>query len=402
MALTVHLWIQKERGFDRGCWGVTAGSPAAANTGCTSRNLEGVGEMFGVSTAAWGYGFYFSVALLALARVLLPSPWPRRCQVASDVAVGAAFTYSAYLVYYQAVVARAYCPLCLVSAGLITVLFVLHVVQRARSGFTPLPDPARVWEAGWAAGMVFAAAGVLVAGLIFVDRLGLPGSDQGPDARRFEAMVGRALPAFIDAERLREWRPTGLDSSVPPLPLADWLTPEAPRVGTADGPSLVVFLDPNCPHCAGTYAAVMKVAGRYQDRAGFYVLPRALWEYSLLQVQALELARQAGNYHEMWRRQFEQRRPGGMNFAQVERLFRELQLDTTGLRERLEGVRPAVLAQRSKAGAAGLNSTPAIFFNGIAVTGFGRTEEGLARLIERAVPAGAASPEKTKQAVVAP
>jgi protein-disulfide isomerase/uncharacterized membrane protein len=366
LALTIHLWIQKERGFAQGCWGIAAGSPAAAGADCTNKRLEAAAELFGVPTVAWGYGFYVMIAGLALGKVLLPPQWARRCHSLSEMVVGAAFPYTGYLVYFQAFVAHAYCPLCLVSAGLVTALLVIHIVQHVRGGFEPVPDAMRAWEAGWAAVITFAGAGLLMGLLVFVDGIGGVRSQ------------GARSPA---AARV-----------VPPLNLKDWLTADAPLVGTKSGPSVVAFFDPNCPHCAGTYATVMKVAEHHGDQAGVYVLPRALWDYSILQVQALELARRSGKYHEMWRLQFEKRQKGGMKFKQVEQLFQELGLDITGLDRRLEEVKPVVLAERKKAEAAGLNSTPAIYVNGVAVAGPNRTETGLVELIEEAVAAQARSP----------
>lgn len=373
MALTIHLWIQKERGFDQGCWGIVSGRPAETGAGCTNKRLEEVSELLGVSTAIWGYGFYCAVAGLALAKILLPARWAQRCHTASELSVGAAFPYTCYLVYFQAFVARAYCPLCLVSAGLVTALLAVHLTQLLRSGFVPVSDEGRIEEAGWAGMMIFAGGGLLIAMLIFVDGVGAgrPSGARAPVAARV----------------------------IPPLNLKDWLTDDAPSVGRRDEPSLVAFFDPNCPHCAGTYATIMKVAEHFEDQAGVYVLPRALWDYSILQVQALELARRSGKYHEMWRLQFEKHQKGGMKFRHVEQLFRELGLDTVGLDQRLEEVKPVVLAQRKRAEAAGLNSTPAVYINGVAVTGSDRSEAGLVGLLEAVIEAKASPFPKSTGAV---
>ncbi len=110
-------------------------------------------EFLGVSVAAWGYGFYFFVAAMALAKIVLPARVASACHAASDVAVALAFPYTCYLVYYQAAVAKAFCPLCLVSAGFVTVLFVLHAIQYRRGGFVPIATEQRSNEMGYAAGM---------------------------------------------------------------------------------------------------------------------------------------------------------------------------------------------------------------------------------------------------------
>ena len=138
MILALHLWIQKARNFDEDCWGF-GGTPtvAASAGGCRSAELQKVSELLGVSVAAWGYGFYFFVAAMAFAKMILPPRTAGAAHTASEVAVALAFPYTAYVVYYQAAMAKAFCPLCLVSAGFVTALFVLHVTVRSLPASAP-------------------------------------------------------------------------------------------------------------------------------------------------------------------------------------------------------------------------------------------------------------------------
>jgi protein-disulfide isomerase/uncharacterized membrane protein len=384
MALALHLWIQKERGFDQGCWGLGGPAPAAAE-GCRDPGLEPVSHFFGVSTAAWGYLFFFAVAGFSLAKVVLPE----RCAVffhtALDVVVAAGFPASICLAYYQIFVARAICPLCLVTTALITGIFVVQTVLYFRGGHVPVPANERPDEIGYATGAVFGVGGVLIAVLFFVDQIATRRLDQGATARQFELMVGRSLPRFIDGDRLREMRAAGAPGDGQTLKPEEWIEAGTPFIGVASGPTVVAFFDPNCPHCDTSFASVMRLAEHYKDRARVIVLPRVLWPYSLLQVQALELAREEGKYFEMWQLQFKQQQKDGLNVKQLEALFRQLNLNPTDLKDRLAKVRPAVIAKRDQARDAGINSTPAIFLDGLALTGLDRTENALAKAIEAAL-----------------
>jgi protein-disulfide isomerase/uncharacterized membrane protein len=367
MMLALHLWIQKERNFDQGCWGFgrTASAPSIWE-GCRAPKLQQAGNLLGVSTAAWGYAFYFAMATLAFGKCVLPAALAQRSHAASEVAVAVAFPYSIYLVYFQAFVAKAFCPLCLVSAAMITALFVIHAVQYVRGRFVPITESQRVAEVGYASGVAFIAMGGLVALLLFVDKVGTRASApaNGPDARVQY-----------------------------PLKTQEWIAADTPALGAAHGVSVVAFFDPNCPHCAGSYTTMTRLADRYKDGATIYVFPRVLWNYSMLQVQALELARQNGKYFEMWKLQFERRKKGGMNLQDIETLFRDLGLDTHDLEKRLTTVRAAALALRDKAKTAGVNSTPTIFLEGSPIVGAARTEENIGKLIEQAIAARKAPPK---------
>ncbi len=387
MVLALHLWVQKERNFDQGCWGVgQPGAVGAASSaqGCTNTELQKASELFGVSVAAWGYAFYFFVGAMALGKVLLPETAARRCHSASEVAVALAFPYSCYLVYVQAFVAQAWCPLCLVSAGLTTALFAIHAYQFGKGGHEPIAEAARPAEIGYAAGMGFVAMGALAALMIIVNQVGTRRFDEGENAKQFTAMVGRSLPTFIEPSRLMEMKPALVNREMAPLRQEEWLAEDTPVAGHREGVKVVAFLDPNCPSCTADFSRLMTLAKQGKERVALSVFSRVLWDYSLLQSQALELARQEGKYFEMWALQFERRKQGGLKLPDIEKLFDELGLSTAGLEERLAAVRPAVVAARDRAKAAGINGTPTIFIEGAAVDNSSRDERSLSKLIEQA------------------
>lgn len=358
MCLAVHLWIQQERGFDRGCWGVGAQrAPVAA--GCNDPALEKASELWGVSNAVWGYAFYLAVGALALGKIFLGSVGSSRCRGAAEIAVTAALPYTAYLVFYQIRIAKAVCPLCMVSAGLVVLLAILHFLQWRRDESGRVDESRHGIETGRLAGILFVTLGLFGGILVFVDGVG-----GGPGA-------GHVRPARV----------------VPPLKLEEWISADTPKLGAPAGVTVIGFFDPNCPHCDRGYEMLVKLGERLGDRATVHVFVRVLWEYSLLQAQALELARREGRYFEMWQLQFARKKKGGLGLKELEELFRELKLETRDLEKRLAEVRPDALALRDKAKAAGINSTPMFFVDGQPVAGGDRGEDRLVKLIDDAAAA---------------
>lgn len=366
MVVALHLWVQKERNFDRGCWGLgTAGASAPAG-GCQDPKLQQASYLFGVSAATWGYLFFAVIAALAFAKIGLPPVAARRCHDFSEIAVACALPYTIYLVIFQTFVAHAFCPLCLVSSTLVLLLLVVHVLIWKRGGFVPIAEPDRVQEIGYASVLTFGGATALIAVLVFVDQIA---------TRRIEP------GAFAGAAG---GRPDAAHRVPPTLDIQQWTGPETPALGTSRQVVVATFFDPNCPHCESVYSTILNLADHYKNTATFYIFPRILWDYSILQVQGLEVAKQQGKYFEMWRLQFAHQRRGGLKEEDLKALFADLGIKTDDLSTRLAAVRTGVLELREKARLAGINSTPTIFINGVWVNDENRSWDGLARLIERA------------------
>jgi len=379
MVLALHLWVQKARNFDQGCWG--AGQVAVATAeGCQSPALEKVDSLFGVSTAAWGYLFYLAVASLAFAKVFLRDAAARKAHAASEILVLLAFPYACFLVVYQLFIAHAICPLCMVSSGLIALLFIVHLVCYLRGGYEPISDAERTIEIGYASGVSFMALGLLAGVLVIVNQVGTRSLAEGAGREEFIALLGQTLPTYIDREHLQAMKPARLDFSTAPIQPEEWIHPDTPVLGNPEGVKVIAFLDPNCPGCRHEFATLRSLADRYGDQAAFYVIPRVLWDYSLLQSQALFLAGQEDRYFDMWQLQFDRAKQGGMDLNDLEPLFAELGMNVEQLSPRLATHREKVMALRRQAMEAGINSTP----NGVAVDSRSRDEASLAKLIERA------------------
>ncbi|MBX3736133.1 MAG: vitamin K epoxide reductase family protein [Candidatus Didemnitutus sp.] len=388
MVLALHLWVQKARGFDQGCLGLTkpAAVAPAERGGCEEVGALPSSHLLGVSNAAWGYAFYFALALVSFAKIFMVPPWARRLHAAGEITVVVALIYSGYLVYTMAFVAHAWCVLCTLSAVVVAALAVLHGALRWRGGFAPVPESARLVELAAAGGGLFVATGVLVGVLLFVDRLGTRPLDQGKTRGEVEDIVGTALPKFIDAAKLREMRPCRFDDDGRVVPWRDFLSEGTPFVGKAGGPTVIVFYDPNCGHCAAYHPIFVRAMERFKDRARFTIRPRVLWDASVLQVAALQLAEGSGKYFELWQAMFDRPKDGSGNGASVEQIaaiFRRLGLDASDLAARLEAVRPQVLAAREQAKRADIGGVPAIYIEGRRVWSPNRGEDCLGKLIEK-------------------
>lgn len=383
MILALHLWIQKSRGFDQGCLGLE--KPVRVAQGdCHEASELPASHLLGVSNAAWGYAFYFALALGSFVKILAPVAWARRLHHAGEAAVVLAAGYSGYLVYAM-IAAEALCVLCLTSAAIIATLLLLHVWLRRIGGFTPVVPEARVTELGLAGAGLFAATGVLVGVLLFVDRLGTRPLNQGNSRVEFERLVGESLPKFIDQAKLAEMRACHFDWNEPPLALEKFIGADTPFLGEPGAIPVLFFADPNCPHCAEYLAVFARLAEKNKTRYRFTIVPRVLWEQSVPQVAALKLAERSGKYFELWRIMFE-RQPGprkSMSTEQLAGIFRELGLEASNLEQRLAAVVPAVRAASEEAKRSGINSTPAIYVGPRMVWMQNRSEECMNTLLER-------------------
>lgn len=384
MILAIHLWIQKARGFDQGCLGVETHAVATTEGGCTDHTLQAGSHLLGVSNAAWGYAFYFGLALLSFGKIVVSGCWSRRLHVVGEILATLAFGYSAYLLYFQAFVAQAFCVLCLTSIGLVAALFVLHVALRLRGGFKPLAQDARATELGLAAGALFAGMGVLVGVLVFVNRLGTRPLDDGSGAVEMRRIVGEMLPAYIDQDRLDEMQACHFDGLAPKVDLTRFIGPDTPFVGKLDGVPVVVFLDPHCPHCRKFYLEYAELMSKYRDRAKFYVVPRVLWDFSIPAVAALKLAEPSGKYFDLWKREFEEPPGSRLTVARLGELYAELGLDATDMSKRIESVRSQVVIGRERAIKAGIARVPSLFIGGKVVFSTNYSVECLGRLIDTA------------------
>lgn len=383
IAIAIHLWLQKERGFSEGCFGLNSNWEAAF-TGCKDPVLNKLSMVAGVSTAAIAV-YYYAATALALAGVLVFSrKLAPKFRFAEQMLSAAGIVPTLLLLGFQ-VWNNRYCPLCVICGALTIALFSLG----CREWFCPAPDEDERIRATDRDSVMFAAvACAVIIPMIVAFSVGRPQRAQPTVAsfggRDIEVTVGRALSQLIKPRALEEMA-TKRGAEIFTLNTKPWIDQATPAIGNKEGPTVVAFLDPNCPHCDKAFELMMRLAEKYKEKAAFYVIARPLWSHSLAQVEALEIVEEPENYFRLWTLQFEHRKPGGMDRAEVERLLMKVGVDRSNLASRLEAARVNVLAKRRAAERAGINSTPAIFVNGVSRPDFSSNDAALAAVIEEAI-----------------
>jgi thiol-disulfide isomerase/thioredoxin len=250
------------------------------------------------------------------------------------------------------------------------------------------------------AAISFGGLALLISVLVFVDHLGTRPLDEDPAATQITRAVGAALPLYIDPARLSEMRTCRYDDSFPTIdPAALQLTDfpplkghsglgavdRTPIKGAQAAPTAVtVFYDPNCPHCKDYHPQLKRLVEQYQGRATFTVVPFMLWKESLTQVEALELAREAGKYNEMWDALLANQPPdgNGLTAAQLTPIFQALSLPTDNLSTRLAEAKAKVQSRQHHLYEAGIRGAPSIYINGEKVAAYNASTACVAKLLK--------------------
>lgn len=382
MLLAVHLWIQKARGFDQGCLGVSTHS-TLQGSGCREVSDLPASHLLGISNAAWGYAFYFMLALISLAKIVVSARWARRLQSASELGVAAALAYSGYLVFEMGFVAQTWCVLCTISAALVAILFAIHVALRFGGEFRLIDAAERGNELAIAVVGLFVTSGVLVGVLLFINRLGTRPFDQGNDGKELERIIGETLPIYIDRAKLVEMRACHFDRTAPPLDISRFVDGQTPFLGDPRGVPITVFYDPDCEHCKAHYEVLSRLVEKLQGQARFYVVPDMIWPRSKIAVEALILARHSDKYFELWRRLFDHQGQGPWTVDRVREVFTQVGLDSTDLEKRLQSVREEMMARQNQIDAIDISSVPAVFIGDTKVWAMNQTADCIAKLFDQ-------------------
>jgi len=130
--------------------------------------------------------------------------------------------------------------------------------------------------------------------------------------------------------------------------------------------TVIEFFDPNCSHCASFHPVMKQVVEDSGQHARFYMIPFPLWQFSLLQVEALFVAAQEGLYFEMMDAQYLHQKQGGMSLEELTILASDIGLDADVFRQRVEQAlnQRQILERRSKIVEIGVRGTPSIMING--------------------------------------
>jgi protein-disulfide isomerase len=164
-----------------------------------------------------------------------------------------------------------------------------------------------------------------------------------------------------------------------------------PYQGSLDAEvTVMVFFDPNCPHCKDFHPVMNQVVADNGQHARFFQIPFPLWQYSLVQVEGLFVAAQQGKYAEMLEAQYAHQQSGGMSMDEVTALAAEIGLDGTRFRAQLEqGLhQPMIMERRAQIAALGVRGTPSVMINGKFVASNSRSRVCMNNLIAQVANAG--------------
>lgn len=94
---------------------------------CETVNSSPWAVLLGAPVAAWGVGFYVTTFVLAMAGLQDRFAESRRLSLAMVLLTGFGVAFSAWLTYLELFVIEAICQWCVVSAVIVTVMFLLSV-----------------------------------------------------------------------------------------------------------------------------------------------------------------------------------------------------------------------------------------------------------------------------------
>lgn len=371
--VVVHLWIQSGRGFDRGCFGFSEPGNVAD---CAAVVTSEAGTLFGVSNIIWGLLFYGAMAISSYLVITGKRTLTPKLKKWRSVAIGVGLLYSMYLVYVQSTQIGEYCVLCLISAGIVVLLFCTQLYNYLTNN---KPYASDVTKFGFLQRVpilgTFGFLTLVLAGADFMYFNSLdPPAEHGTSVQLASTDSTSAECTFDETKgRIDNYMSLVADSD--------------PSKGNPDSDVLVVeFFDPNCPACKVMHPIMDAVVESHGDDARFVYRPFILWQHSVVQVEALHHANQQGKFFEMLQGQFDRQIPGsGLPYETVEEIASEIGIDPDLMRQRIERglYRSLAMRHRTAGVEAGISSVPTVMINGRFVDRNSRSVACLGELIER-------------------
>lgn len=370
--VVVHLSIQQERGFDRGCLGVPTLQAVESTFDCSAVVNSGGGTFLGLSNIAWGLGFYGTVALLTFGGLLADASRRRWWAGTRLAALAGGFAYSVYLVHLQFNVLGKLCALCLASAAVATLLFGIQLAALFFDSSSPsMTARSRKRELTLFTYMV--ALVVVLAGADFTYFSSL--SDTDATAPTTATVAAADAPndsaCRLDAQKgvVDNWQS-----------LVDM---QDPMGGTPGAPvTIIEYFDPNCPHCADFHEVMKSVEKKHTETVRVVYKPFPLRASSLPEIMALYVAAQEGKFLPMLEAQYSNQGP--ISDRDLRGIAQQIGMKPDVLMSKVsnQSYRDYVLQQRQRAVEIGVNSTPTVLINGHFVAS--RTEDCMTQFVQQA------------------
>lgn len=337
MLVVFHLHLQIGIDFARGPLGF--GPPTMECSDCLTVTGSALGSIGGVSNIFLGIVFYLIIAGLRFGITRISPEGRPKWQNFSFLVVSVGMLYAIVLVSYQAFFLGSFCTLCMVSSAIVTLLFILHLLERKETPATKVNS--RNYIIGLAAFLLLAV----------VDFSRYQG-----DSPLTGGIAGSGECVY--------------DPDLTNFRLFDTFTADGiPFYGNPDSDvKILKFLDPNCPHCATLHHVMHEHLPLIAENARLYYQPTAIWGQSIPQVQAFYIAREAGiePFMGMIDLQLKGQRPGGIPVDTLVAFAEQIGLDPASFRQDMESGRFVNLIQSDgrMASGAGINSVPKVIING--------------------------------------
>jgi protein-disulfide isomerase/uncharacterized membrane protein/rhodanese-related sulfurtransferase len=300
-------------------------------SGCDAVRASSYAHLFGLPLPAFGVASYALLGLLIFAEVLVSPRLGRAIQYAVAGISCAGFLFSIYLTSLEAFVIHAWCAWCVVSALVVTGIFVLSLLELRRP--LALTDPLALM-ARIRTNFVLCVVALLL-----------------------------GVPAFILLSR---------HGGLPPVPqassqaLAEHLvTRDSASVVVGRGPLTVVeFGDFECPACSLSEEAARQIRAQYADRIRFVFKQFPLSKIHPQAEKAAEASKCIGEQGKFWegleKLYAEQ---ADLSEDALKRYSRELGLDQTRFNQCLDSGETAsrVTQDLADGRAVGVRATPTFF-----------------------------------------
>ncbi len=408
---TVHLKVQQDRGFDRGCLGFSDPATVQATFDCDAVTRSRAGTMFGISNAILGMFFYLGIAGLCGGIAYTSGSMRQLLKRIRLFMIVAGFAYSLYLSYYQYAEVGEFCLLCLISALLVTTLFILLMVEVFASvdaDKLKLNSGKLMKELSMYGGLAVLIFVLVGADLAYFGSLEDPNEINFEQAFDDEPTTPEATPVTIP-EGTEPEAATASAAEAEPVPVEHVALSEdciydpekdpvrnfAEQISMADafkgemGASVVVveYFDPMCPHCKTMHPIMKEIAASHGDRAQFVYKPVALIsQASVLPVAALHVAAQNGKFFEMLDLIFANQKPQGYSLQELRGYATQVGIDPDVMEGRMRGgiYNPTMKRERDRFVENGFTSVPTVMINGRVVESHSRSVDCLGQMIDAA------------------
>jgi protein-disulfide isomerase/rhodanese-related sulfurtransferase len=235
--------------------------------GCDAVRASAYSHLGGLPVPIYGVLMYGFLVLLLFLYPLLPTAFARLTQYVVLLISGAAFLFTVYLTGVEAFVLHAWCMWCVLSALLVTAIFLLSLVERS--------GPAKPLEPAQALAAVQQNFALILFGVVL------------------------GVPAFIMLTQHASMPPVK-----PPSHQAvekHLLRPDTHIFGNPNARVTVVeFGDFKCPACRRAEASAKKVREKFADKIRFAFRPFPLVNVHAESQKAAEAAECAGQQGKFW------------------------------------------------------------------------------------------------------